>query len=54
MKSLEDLVQYSRELLLDGSNDVYESTLRLIQKLDELEEYNRQYSQELTDLNLEA
>tara|TARA_R110000824_G_scaffold400051_1_gene606740 strand:- start:960 stop:1124 length:165 start_codon:yes stop_codon:yes gene_type:complete len=54
MNSLEDLVQYSRNLILDGCNDVYESTLRLNQKLDEAEEHAKQCSQEFDDLHLEA
>ena len=54
MKSLEDLVQYSRELILDGSNDVYESTLRFNQKLDEYAEHSERCIQELKNLNLEA
>ena len=54
MKSLEDLVQYSRDLILDGSQNVHEANLRFNQKLADLEEHDRQCSQEFDDLHLEG
>jgi len=54
MKSLEELTQYSRDLILDGSQKVYEANLRFNQKLDEYAEHSERCIQELKDLNLEA